>query len=805
MKRILSICLLWIGCLTLWGQSSGGGYGGDYNPSNPNHPSIPPSKYRFTVIATEGGRLETNIENERYTEGTSMYLRAYKESKYRFVHWIENDSVIVSTSSEFWYYMPARDVVVKAVFEYYPGEYGGNYDPSNPNNPSATVTSYKLTAKSEPANIGNVHTNSSRVNVGEEAYVSASQHSSYKFKGWFLDGVLVSTELHYRFLMEDHNMDFTAKYEYSPSSPNNPTSGGERLTYNVYYQIDGRTYLTESLTPGKKIVLPDTPIRKGYTFKGWTNAPETMPRNDVWINGSFSANTYTIKFVVDGKTITRKLVYGTKITPPEMGTLEGSTFRWIDMPTIMPDCDIVVTGEYSPVKYPLIYMVDGVEYRRFEYQPGETLIPIPEPAKEGYVFTGWSSMPAAMPNSFFVVNGYFIDPTLQRYEVTYMVDDKVYRVDSVTPGSLIAHLNLPYKEGHTFNIKTNLPIYMPANDLTIEGDFSINSYKLTYVVDGTTYKEMVYNYGEEISLEEPPAAEGSAFSGWNDLPKTMPARNLTLTGSYVINGYTITYILDNEVYKKVVYTYGTTVTPMGNLVNEGYTFSGWSESPITMPAKDMTITASFSLNQYALTYWVDGKIHHSDTLGFEAPITPLNEPVKEGYTFSGWSEIPDSMPSKDIMVTGVFDINSYKVTYVVDEDTVHTETIDFNTPIVKIDEPTKEGYTFSGWSETPRTMPANDIVVNGAFTINEYYVIYTIDGEVHHTDTLDYGTDITVLKNPTKEGYTFSGWSETPDIMPANNVTVTGSFTIKKYQITYMVEGVTLHEDSITFNEAILL
>ena len=800
MKRILSICLLWIGCLTLWGQSSGGGYGGDYNPSNPNHPNIPPSKYRLTVIATEGGRVDPNdIVNERYTEGTSIYLRAYKDSKYRLVHWIENDSIIVSNSSEFWYYMPARDVVVKAVFEYYPGEYGGNYDPSNPNNPSATVTSYKLTAKTEPANIGNVYTNSSRVNVGEEAYVSASQHSSYKFKGWFLDGVLVSTELHYRFLMEDHNMDFTAKYEYSPSSPNNPTSGGERLTYNVYYQIDGHTYLTESLTPGKKIVLPDTPIRKGCTFNGWKNAPEVMPRNDVYINGTFSANTYTIKFVVEGKTITRKLVYGTKITPPEMGTLEGSTFRWIDMPTIMPDCDIVVTGEYTPLKYALIYMVDGVEYRRFEYKPGETLIPIPEPAKEGYVFSGWSSMPAAMPNSYFVVNGYFVDPTLQRYRVTYVVNDEVYRVDSITPGSSIAHLNLPYKEGHTFNIKTNLPIYMPASDLTIEGEFSINSYKLTYVVDGITYKEVVYNYGDEISMEEPPAAEGSAFSGWNDLPKTMPARNLTLTGSYVINGYTITYMLDNEVYKKVVYTYGTTVTPMGNLVKEGYTFSGWSESPTIMPARDMTITASFTLNKYALTYWVDGKVHQSDTLGFEAPITPLAEPVNEGYTFSGWSEIPDSMPSKDVMVIGTFAINSYRMTYVLDGEIVRTDTIEYNKPIILMESPVKEGYSFSGWGDIPQTMPARNIVASGTLTINKYQIAYVVEGDTIHTDYLTYNEQITPIDYPEREGFTFSGWIGIPVIMPASDVTTAGEFFIKTTQTDAQGLMYTMDETTETF------
>ena len=37
-----------------------------------------------------------------------------------------------------------------------------------------------------------------------------------------------------------------------------------------------------------------------------------------------------------------------------------------------------------------------------------------------------------------------------------------------------------------------------------------------------------------------------------------------------------------------------------------------------------------------------------------ARITPEAAPTKEGYTFSGWSEIPQSMPAHDVTVIGVF-------------------------------------------------------------------------------------------------------------------------------------------------------
>ena len=67
-----------------------------------------------------------------------------------------------------------------------------------------------------------------------------------------------------------------------------------------------------------------------------------------------------------------------------------------------------------------------------------------------------------------------------------------------------------------------------------------------------------------------------------------------------------------------------------------------------------------------------------------------------------------------------------------------------------IDVPVKEGYTFSGWSEVPATMPAEDIVVEGSFTpitwINgvvydaEELIIYNLRGErIIDVDELERG------------------------------------------------------------------
>jgi hypothetical protein len=245
--------------------------------------------------------------------------------------------------------------------------------------------------------------------------------------------------------------------------------------------------------------------------------------------------------------------------------------------------------------------------------------------------------------------------------------------------------------------------------------------------------------------------------------------------------YTLTYKVDNEIYKTVPVEYGTAITPEADPAMEGYTFSGWSNLPETMPNHDVEATGSFTINSYTLTYKVDGEVYKTLSVAYGSTITPEAAPTKEGYTFSGWSEIPETMPANDVTVTGTFSVNSYTLTYMVDGEEYKIYTVEFGTSITPEEEPTKEGYTFSGWSKIPETMPANDVTVTGTFSVNSYTLTYMVDGEVYKTYTVEYGTAITPEEEPTKEGYTFSGWSEIPETMPAHDVTVTGTFSINSH------------------------
>lgn len=326
---------------------------------------------------------------------------------------------------------------------------------------------------------------------------------------------------------------------------------------------------------------------------------------------------------------------------------------------------------------------------------------------------------------------------------------------------------------------------------------------LTYIVDGNTYSSYTMEEGDVITPEEAPIKEGYTFSGWSEIPSTMPASDVTITGTFTINKYKLTYTVDGEEYKSSDVDYGTAITAEKAPVKEGYTFSGWSEIPETMPASDVTITGTFIVNKYKLTYLVDGVEYKSSEVEFGSAIAAEDNPTKEGYTFSGWSEIPETMPASDVIITGSFTINKYKLTYTLDGEEYKTVEVDYGTALTPEEAPIKEGYTFSGWSEIPETMPANDVTATGTFTVNKYKLTYMVDGEEYKASEVDYGTAITAEAVPTKEGYTFSGWSEIPSTMPAEDVTVTGSFTVNKYTITYMVDDAVLMTEEVAYGSTI--
>ena len=275
------------------------------------------------------------------------------------------------------------------------------------------------------------------------------------------------------------------------------------------------------------------------------------------------------------------------------------------------------------------------------------------------------------------------------------------------------------------------------------------TYALIYKVDDNVYKSYQYKEGQDITPEPAPKKEGYTFSGWSEIPEKMPAHDVVVTGSFGINSYALTYKVDGEVYKTLSLQYGTAITPEPAPIKEGHTFSGWTGLPATMPAHDVTVIGSFNINSYTLTFMVDGKVYASYSLVYGSTLPSVTAPTKEGHTFVGWGGLPTTMPAHDIMVQAQWIINQYQITYIVDGKVYKSYEIDYHAAITPEPAPVRKGMTFSGWNNLPEIMPARDIIISGTFAWTKKtigYVIYQV------TDTLNnyvsvVGNNITSYSN----------------------------------------------------------
>ena len=220
----------------------------------------------------------------------------------------------------------------------------------------------------------------------------------------------------------------------------------------------------------------------------------------------------------------------------------------------------------------------------------------------------------------------------------------------------------PTKEGYTFigwyNGESEWNFETPVTaDLPLTAKWQINRYTITFdTAGGSEVPSITQDYGTAITPPAAPTRTGYAFAGWDrEIPTTMPAGDMTITARWTVNQYTITFKPENGGQDIVIkQDYGTAITAPANPTKTGYTFAGWDrESPTTMPAGDMTITAQWQLNRYTITFdTAGGSEVPSITQDYGTAITPPAAPTRTGYTFAGWDrEIPTAMPAENITLT----------------------------------------------------------------------------------------------------------------------------------------------------------
>ena len=585
-----------------------------------------------------------------------------------------------------------------------------------------------------------------------------------------------------------HDVVYTAEYKVN--------------SYKLIYEVDGESYHSEEIAFGTAITPLAAPQKEGKTFSGWSEIPATMPAHDVKVIGSFSLNSYMVKFVVDGKVIYEKSqAYGSKIVVPTVEEKEGYTFSGFgDVDETVPAHDVTYNGSYIANKYKVTFVADGKVVSETEMEYGAPIVAPEAPVKEGHTFVGWGNIDKTVPAHDVV---YTAEYKVNSYRLIYEVDGESYHSEEIAFGTAITPLAAPQKEGKTFSGWSEIPTTMPAHDVKVIGSFSLNSYMVKFVVDGKVIYEKSQAYGSKIVVPSVEEKEGYTFSGFGDVDETVPAHDVTYSGSYIANKYKVTFVADGKVISETEMEYGAPIVAPEAPVKEGHTFVGWGNIDETVPAHDVTYIAEYKVNSYKLIYEVDGETYHSEEIAFGTAITPLAAPQKEGKTFSGWSEIPATMPAHDVKVIGSFSLNSYMVKFVVDGKVIYEKSQAYGSKIVVPSVEEKEGYTFSGFGDVDETVPAHDVTYYGSYIANKYKVTFVADGMVVSETEMEYGAPIVAPEAPAKEGYTFVGWGDIDKTVPAHDVVYTAEYKVNSYKLTYILNGNVFAEDSIAYGSII--
>ncbi len=611
---------------------------------------------------------------------------------------------------------------------------------------------------------------------------------------------------------------------------------------------DGSIVDTQILAYNGTVTKPKNPTLSGYTFGGWyvdedyteTFDFATTVIEDITLYAKWNIMEFTISFSTDGGTpvadVTTSILEGYKIAEPittkQYYTLDGwykdayFTQKFYFETEITSD--ITLYAKWTPAKATVNFVdTDGVSsvYDEFGYVINARTtdidksfkITVPTPVKEGYTFVGWYLDGIAVDLAAYAdfkpqTEAYTLVAkwSVNTYSIKFIIDGEEYSTERYTFGEEIIYPEVTV-EGHTFSgwkygYKA-LPETMPAENISITGTLTINNYTVTYYVDGNLYSTKTYAYGANITLIAEPTVDGKEFSGWvcssmDKMPTTMPAFDIRIDGSFDQSTYYIRYYIDDVLVKTSAVIKGHVISAYIPDDKEGFSFSGWqvkdgeqsSIIPETMPAKDISAYGTYTINQYTITFVSDGDIIATITKDYGEAIIKPADPIKTGYTFAEWDKaIPETMPAKDMTITAKWTVNKYTITFNTDGgSTIAAITKDYGASITKPADPTKTGCTFAEWDKIiPETMPAEDMTITAKWTVNQYTITFNTDGgNTIAAITKDFGASITKPADPTKTGYKFAGWDKTiPETMPAENMTITAKWELYTSNISYIINS----------------
>ena len=422
--------------------------------------------------------------------------------------------------------------------------------------------------------------------------------------------------------------------------------------------------------------------------------------------------------------------------------------------------------EVKDLTFAINYVLDGgtnSENNPNEYVPEKLPLLLENPTKSGYKFVGW-------------------------YDNENFTGEAITEISAGTMG-----------------------------DVTLYAKWNALDYRISYELNGGTNAENPDGYDVSdlpVSLHAP-SRTGYIFKGWYMGENRVLAIPVGTTGNVVVSAKwePITYTIDFDTngglptLSSIDYIIESDSFTLQEITKAGYTFDGWynGETKVTEITTgtygNMTLVAKWTADLYTISYNLADGVNSPEnptSYTIESGLITLKEPTRVGYTFVGWYNgeqlvtTIDSNTLENISLTAKWTVNSYKLTFDVDGNLTE-KNFKYGESVTAIENPTKVGHTFAGWSkEIPETMPANDITVEAKWAINSYDITYDLAGGVNNSEnptsyTIESG--LITLKNPTREGYTFLGWYNGEQL-----VTIIDSNTLENISLTAKWKITTDHE-----------
>lgn len=402
-------------------------------------------------------------------------------------------------------------------------------------------------------------------------------------------------------------------------------------------------------------------------------------------------------------------------------------------------------------------------------------------APVGMHFVGWGNVPATFDadatfeaqfanntDTKYTVNVYNMDTT-GNYPAT---PDSTYQGAGETNSTADITADAVAAEGFSLDsAKSTLTGTIAADgSLVLSIYYSRNQYTITYA--NTDLKPDTYYYGATVSARTPEKA-GYAFQGWEEeVPSTMPAQNITLTAKWNENpadytDYDIAVAAANA--KKAEANYDKTYTEASRKALDAALAVDVSGKKLSeqgvVDAQTAAINAAvkgLEKMTYNATFYVDGAEYKVvPTKVGEQIIAPEN-PTKEGFVFTGWDKEVGVMGTEDVSFNAQFSAGevSYKVeTYVMDVNGA------YGAADVKV-VPATTGAAVSvdpeareGFTVAADSVLSGTVAADGSLVLKVYYSRNQYKLTVDGAESMVYYGAELNIAEPTKDHYIFAGWN----------------------------------------------